>query len=272
MTLLSNDLDVVRFARRALPEPIGPVFLTNGADVTGVNPQFAWELVRPPFERCAFHMTVHDEHGPAQDLLVLVFPDHGPQYRFALGVVLWDHRIDCGRVSRWAIRVADDSDPDGTAGDWVEINPDDYPTPGFGRFTTDRDNEKAATGAAAFRALDLLTVINQPRLITYTPTPLGPQLQRRARKKGITLDYRTLHLPDGSATTHHRSVPSIGPRGTALHVVRGHFATYTADAPMFGQHVGTFWRKPTVRGSEDHGAVVKDYATPRTTTEKEKTA
>lgn len=45
----------------------------------------------------------------------------------------------------------------------------------------------------------------------------------------------------------------------ALHICRGHFATYTEDAPLFGRVTGTFWRPQHVRGSKSAGAVVKDY-------------
>ena len=45
----------------------------------------------------------------------------------------------------------------------------------------------------------------------------------------------------------------------ALHICRGHFATYTQDAPLFGNFVGTVWKPQHVRGNAQHGAVVKDY-------------
>lgn len=45
----------------------------------------------------------------------------------------------------------------------------------------------------------------------------------------------------------------------ALHICRGHFATYTPDAPLFGRVTGTFWKPQHVRGNAKHGAVVKDY-------------
>lgn len=48
-----------------------------------------------------------------------------------------------------------------------------------------------------------------------------------------------------------------------LHLVRGHFANYTEDAPRFGinhpRNIGRFWKQPHVRGSEKNGIVVKDY-------------
>jgi hypothetical protein len=47
----------------------------------------------------------------------------------------------------------------------------------------------------------------------------------------------------------------------ALHVCRGHFATYTDEAPLFGKHVGQFWIPDHARGSFERGAVIKDYET-----------
>lgn len=45
----------------------------------------------------------------------------------------------------------------------------------------------------------------------------------------------------------------------ALHICRGHFATYTDNAPLFGRLTGTFWKPQHVRGTARNGMVVKDY-------------
>lgn len=45
----------------------------------------------------------------------------------------------------------------------------------------------------------------------------------------------------------------------ALHICRGHFKTFTPDAPLLGRAVGTFWWGPQVRGSREEGVVLKDY-------------
>ncbi len=45
----------------------------------------------------------------------------------------------------------------------------------------------------------------------------------------------------------------------ALHICRGHFATYSPEHPLFGKFTGTFWKPAHVRGSQEHGIVVKDY-------------
>ena len=46
----------------------------------------------------------------------------------------------------------------------------------------------------------------------------------------------------------------------ALHLVRGQFATYTEDKPLFGHIVGTVWKPSHVRGDIKAGAVIKDYS------------
>jgi len=45
----------------------------------------------------------------------------------------------------------------------------------------------------------------------------------------------------------------------ALHIARGHFKTYTADAPLLGKHVGTWYWPMIAKGSKKHGEVIKDY-------------
>jgi hypothetical protein len=79
--------------------------------------------------------------------------------------------------------------------------------------------------------------------------------QRRARNTSA-LSYHTIVLPrhdsggggDGGATGRAR-----------LHTVRGHFATYTGEAPLFGKYTGTFWRPWSLRGNPDRGVVESDY-------------
>jgi hypothetical protein len=41
----------------------------------------------------------------------------------------------------------------------------------------------------------------------------------------------------------------------ALHICRGHFKTFTEDAPLLGRHTGTYWWAPQVRGAKDVGVV-----------------
>lgn len=45
----------------------------------------------------------------------------------------------------------------------------------------------------------------------------------------------------------------------AMHMVRGHFATYTDEAPLFGHTTGSIWKPAHVRGHQSEGKIVKDY-------------
>ncbi|MFW5970483.1 MAG: hypothetical protein ACOCQT_00140 [Desulfovermiculus sp.] len=44
-----------------------------------------------------------------------------------------------------------------------------------------------------------------------------------------------------------------------IHLCRGHFKTYTKDAPLFGRYTGRFWWQPSVRGRNKEGMIHKDY-------------
>lgn len=80
----------------------------------------------------------------------------------------------------------------------------------------------------------------------------NPKLRKRTPK----LDYHTIVLPGGSG----------GGSGTgenagtvARHKVRGHFKTFTQDAPLLGKHTGTYWWGWQVRGNKANGITVTDY-------------
>jgi hypothetical protein len=82
------------------------------------------------------------------------------------------------------------------------------------------------------------------------------------RKKGRALvRFWTLVIdPMGGGRSSGGERVSLGDGMTALHIVRGHFKTYTRERPLFGTYVGTYWWSPTARGKSENGVVVKDYA------------
>lgn len=45
----------------------------------------------------------------------------------------------------------------------------------------------------------------------------------------------------------------------ALHLCRGHFASYSEERPLFGKYAGQFWIPQHVKGKADKGVVLKDY-------------
>lgn len=85
-------------------------------------------------------------------------------------------------------------------------------------------------------------------------------IRRRLEKSGIDGPhvYRTLTLrpfaPDGEPNGRRMQT---GER--PLHLVRGHFARYTADRPLFGKYEGTFWRPEHEAGNPTVAVVRKTY-------------
>lgn len=80
---------------------------------------------------------------------------------------------------------------------------------------------------------------NKPPLVTYRVLEIEPTMTRKSSVKGAEVSEKTKR---------------------ALHITRGHFATYTPDAPLFGKVTGTFWKPMHVKGNRMHGEVKKDYA------------
>lgn len=107
-------------------------------------------------------------------------------------------------------------------------------------------------------ALNAMSVLAN-RKVTTVPAVVPRRWATKAvRKPSHRVDYRLLVLPDGTKTNGYRSY-GHGTSETALHTVRGHFATYSADAPLFGRTTGAVWRRSHIRGSKSVGTITKDY-------------
>lgn len=87
------------------------------------------------------------------------------------------------------------------------------------------------------------------------------QARRAAERRGDPKPPRfyTLRI-NPNATRKQGAGTGTSGRELSLHIVRGHFATYTEERKLFGKHAGTFWIPAHVRGSDEVGIVGKDYA------------
>lgn len=96
--------------------------------------------------------------------------------------------------------------------------------------------------------------------LTDATEEFKPDVKWSRRQKRPEIKYRVLEI--GSAKKILRDIGGSDHVGfaKALHIVRGHFATYTEEKPLFGHIVGTVWKPSHVRGDIKAGAVVKDYA------------
>lgn len=82
--------------------------------------------------------------------------------------------------------------------------------------------------------------------------------QRKERRSSTQrLTYRVITVPGTPASGRYLRVDGGGQ--LPLHLVRGHLATYTDEAPLFGKHTGTYWRPAHARGNPEKGISTKDY-------------
>jgi len=107
-----------------------------------------------------------------------------------------------------------------------------------------------------------LNLINCKNVTTREQGQVYARSTREKRQRVPITRYHTIELPGtaGRELRHGRRRRSPAEEYVmSQHRVRGHFKTFTADAPLLGKHVGTYWWGWQVRGSKAAGEVVSDY-------------
>lgn len=115
----------------------------------------------------------------------------------------------------------------------------------------------AAAGNPSFLALSFLNCRNSD---VDETTPARAFRRQMERSNQPLARYYVLSIPAIRKATSERMSITGESLQRALHFCRGHFATYTDEHPLFGKHVGRFWKPAHVRGQSSSGVVVKDYA------------
>jgi hypothetical protein len=88
-----------------------------------------------------------------------------------------------------------------------------------------------------------------------------PKLRAKQARRGIALhSYRVINVGPIKRMLAAARLPSDSDITVAVHRCRGHFKTYTAERPLLGRAVGTFFWEDHVRGSKSRGEVTKEYA------------
>lgn len=84
--------------------------------------------------------------------------------------------------------------------------------------------------------------------------------QRRAWKiPSGEIKYKVI-VVNAPGTTRSRRKKTEGEHTErSWHICRGHFKNYTAERPLFGRFVGSFWTPSHTRGSREVGVLLKDY-------------
>ena len=89
--------------------------------------------------------------------------------------------------------------------------------------------------------------------------PLSRQQRRMNERKGKKDTYKILDINPFKRQVNRETGPGQSKFEKAMHICRGHFATYTEERPLFGKHVGTYWVPMHVKGNKGRGTVTKDY-------------
>ncbi|MGV9615167.1 hypothetical protein [Nocardia xishanensis] len=113
--------------------------------------------------------------------------------------------------------------------------------------------------ATAYLAIGLMNCRNVEITETQTSIRSSRKPKRGTPKPLKPLVHHVITLPGSRRPRNSVEVQAIGGGPTPLHLVRGHFKTYTADAPLLGKHVGTYWWQPAVRGDREHGVIETSY-------------
>lgn len=126
---------------------------------------------------------------------------------------------------------------------------------GYQETGIDLSNLMARKLALCFFSLSLMHCKNVQVVENTQPRPV----RRRAFKdhNHKVCMYKTLNV--GMVDRLNRGNSIEGNGQNPLHICRGHFKTFTDEAPLMGRHTGTYWWDAQVRGSRKHGEVVKNY-------------
>jgi hypothetical protein len=93
---------------------------------------------------------------------------------------------------------------------------------------------------------------------THIPASLSHR--RKERGKLPVVSVKTLVIDTlRKAANSHSTITGKSEISCALHICRGHFKDYR-ESGLFGRNKGLFWWDMHVRGKEERGIVVKDYA------------
>lgn len=84
---------------------------------------------------------------------------------------------------------------------------------------------------------------------------------RRLKKTGKAfVKFKTLEIPKMREVLEALREQGSSSNTKRLHIVRGHFKTYTKERPLLGKIVGQYYWGSQIRGVLKEGAVSKDYA------------
>jgi hypothetical protein len=111
--------------------------------------------------------------------------------------------------------------------------------------------------ATAFLSVSFMHCKN----VTIEPVDPPKELNRERKKAGLKpfVRYHTINIEPMKKVLRTEGNIEVNGLKKALHIVRGHFSTYSEERPLFGKVAGTFWVPAHTRGEIKQGIVVSDY-------------
>lgn len=114
---------------------------------------------------------------------------------------------------------------------------------------------------SAHQTMLAISLMNCKNVTLVDETPPSKVSAKHQARTGVPLTrYTRIVLPSAShaATTKKEAQDAAG-AVQPWHLVRGHFKTYTEDAPLFGSKTGTWWWGWQARGSKKAGVHLPTY-------------
>ena len=105
-------------------------------------------------------------------------------------------------------------------------------------------------------------LMNCSNIGTVEVVPHPKVSKKREKKYGKPLvRYRVIQVVPHTVKKRTKTDPDQVSEGTALHLCRGHFKTFTKEGGGLGRYhiTGTFWWRAQIRGEKKQGMVIHDY-------------
>jgi hypothetical protein len=127
-------------------------------------------------------------------------------------------------------------------------------------FDDDYEERKESQRLWVHICLFIFSLMNCKNTIVIKEDAPVEEQGKRIKQVGHPLvTYRIIKIDQVLTKHDSRHRPNNGFGYRPLHLCRGHFATYSAEKPLFGRYAGTFWKPQHIRGREKYGAVIKEY-------------
>ena len=240
-----KDIDFFKDVPNYMP-PFSPMMIE-------VHPDYA------PNEGYAFLVQLFDDTHPMPSALRKSKPEFWPSdhSRFVLAEQLLavesEHGLCLhGPCATFLLPVNENGSLAGQIADTVA----------FSAFMNGRDFEslRKVGHSGAFPVFMAIAFMHCKNMVLQPHDP-DPAVARERKKAGLRpfVRYHTINIEPMKRVL--RTEGNIETEGLkkALHICRGHFATYSEERPLFGKHAGTFWVPAHTRGSLKSGVVVSDY-------------